>query len=187
MMRRSALLALLPVALLSAACASGGSLPATSAPPERILLTGPDGTIIRQATTDANAHMNFAGPFDKVWAAVQSSYADLGVEANFADRATGKYGAMNYIFPRRLLGQPIGGFFSCGSSMVGPLVDQGRLSTDVITTLSAGENGTTEGVIYVNAVLRKSEGASSDPTTCTSTGRLEESLRTTIQRKLATP
>ncbi len=185
-MPRSSTFAIAITVLLASGCASTSS----SGPPiaaDRIILTTADGTVLRQSTNQ-NAHMTFTAAPARVWAAVQSSYVDLGIAANTADRSAWRYGVTGYAVPRRINGTGIGSLFSCGSSMTGPLVDQGRVTADVITTLTPSSDGTsTDATVYVDGVLRKSDGASSDPMSCASTGRLEEMLRAMIAQRLATP
>jgi hypothetical protein len=186
MMPRSSTVALAITVLLASGCASTTSSgPAMAA--DRIILTTADGTVLRQSA-NPNAHMTFAAAPARVWAAVQGSYVDLGIAANTADRSAWRYGVMGYTVPRRVNGAGIASLFSCGSSMTGPLVDQGRLTADVVTTLTPSADSTaTDATVYVDGVLRKSDGASSDPMNCASTGRLEEMLRTTISKRLSTP
>ena len=184
-MRHATLLALTaPLLMLGTACASGGGAPPTTNNSDRIIMTNDVGTVLHQ-TLNANAHMSFKAPVASVWSAVQAAYMDVGVDANTADRAAGRYGAVNFTFPRRLKGVNVNQLFNCGSSMTGPQVDQGRVTADVVSTLVANGDATDVNV-YVDGVLRKNDGASSDPMSCPSTGRLEELLRASILKHLAT-
>ena len=175
----------LAAALLVSSCASAG--PASSNPtPDRVLVSASDGTVLRQSG-DPNSRMSFAASPEKVWNAVRGAYAEIGLEANTADVPGRRYGVLNYTMPRRLHDTPISSLFACGSNMTGALVDQGRVKSDVITTLSLNADGTTDAMVFVTGVLRKSDGASVDPISCASTGHLEEMLRAAIASKLGLP
>jgi hypothetical protein len=181
-MIRSAHLAALTAILLSA-CASGGSTNGTRSP-DRVLVTTAQGDVVRQQT-DAIPTAKFAKSPDVVWAAVVGSYVDMGIAANSSDRSQWRYGAVNYIMPRRFRGLGIASLFSCGSGMTGPLAEQGRIRAEITTTLVPQPDGSTSATFYVDGLLQKSEGSSSDPMHCSSTGQIEELLRKSIELKLA--
>jgi hypothetical protein len=113
------------------------------------------------------------------------AYADAGIEPSVADRAVGRYGNGNFTAPRRMGGRPLAEYFSCGSGLTGPYIDQGRLSANVITTIQPAPDGTTTAVTYASGSLRRNEGTSTDPIVCASTGALEEFLRKRIEARLA--
>lgn len=184
MLRSAHLAAGALLALACSACASGGATPTTNAP-DRVIMTTQDGSVLRQQI-DAATKADFAASPDKVWAAVVGSYADLGIEANTSDKSQWHYAALNFIVPRRIRNVGITSLFNCGSSMTGPVADQGRIMADIVTKLRPNADGTTSATLYVDGMLKKNEGTSSDPVHCSSTGRLEELLRTTINRKLGT-
>jgi hypothetical protein len=183
MPRSAHLAASLALVLTCGACASGGSTPTTRSP-DRVIMTTQDGSVLRQQI-DAATKATFPSSPDKVWAAVVGAYADLGIEANSWDKTQGHYAAQNFIMPRRIKNVGITALFSCGSSMTGPVADQGRIMADVVTKLLPNPDGTTSATIYVDGMLKKNEGASSDPIHCSSSGRIEELLRKSITMQLA--
>ncbi len=84
--------------------------------------------------------------------------------------------------------RPIGAFFQCGSGLTGPLIENGRLTADIVTSLTANPDGTTTAITHAGGFLRKNDGSSSDPIRCATTGALEEHIRTSMEAKLkATP
>ena len=173
------------VSLLTAAAACGPTVPATPAP-DRVLAVDANGDVIRRSTADEHARATIAAPVDKVWPALVLAYAELGIEPAIADRATGRYGNANFPAPRRINGRPLGEFFNCGSGLTGPNIDTGRLTANVVTTVSPGsEAGTTLASTYATGTLRRNDGTSADPMVCASTGALEESLRRSIERRLS--
>jgi hypothetical protein len=181
--RRRRLFALLPSVLLATACAPSAT-PATPAP-DRILAVDANGTVIRRSTADENVRATIAAPIDKVWPALVLAYADMGIDPSVADRAAGKYGNGNFTAPRRINGRPLAEFYSCGSGLTGPYIENGRLTANVVTTLQPSSDGaSTVASTYASGTLRRNDGTSTDPIVCSSTGALEESLRKAIERHL---
>ena len=178
-MRRSSLAAI-ATALLTACAPSATPTPA----PDRVLAVDSDGRVIRRSTADENARVSFAAPPDKVWPALVLAYADVGIEPSVADRAQGRYGNGKFTAPRRMGGRPLADFFSCGSGLTGPYIDQGRLTANVVTTIQPGPDGTTSAITYSSGSLRRNEGTSTDPIVCASTGALEEFLRRRVEARL---
>jgi hypothetical protein len=176
------MLALFTTLVLSAACASGSSLPSSSG--ERVLAVSEDGRVIRQSTADENSRTTFAAPVDRVWPALAQSYYDLGIQHTVADRAAGRFGNAGFIVPKRMLGRPVGDFFRCGDGLTGPLVDAGRVVASAVTQLSPGDAGTIA-FTRVTGSLRRNDGTSTEPVLCSSTGVLEEHLRTATTKRLA--
>jgi hypothetical protein len=182
---RRRLLSLVPLLVASGACSTATSAGATL-PSDRVLTTDMQGQVIRQSALNDRATLQIAAPLDKVWPALLTTYADLGIEANFADRPRGQYGARNYLFPRDLKGTRISSYFSCGASLTGELATSGTVTTDVLTTLTPTADGHTTAVVYVSGWARRNEGSSSGPVACSSTGKLEELIRTSLEKKVGT-
>jgi hypothetical protein len=176
---------LAPAALLLASACASTTQGRGAEPTERVLVTDAQGQVIRQSALNDRATMTFAAPVPAVWAAVVGAYTDVGLEANFADQPHGQYGVRNFRFPRSLRGERIGNFLGCGSSLTGEVVDNAVVTADVITTVTAGDAGTTNGTVFVAAFARRNEGNSSGTVTCSSTGHLEEQLRAAIDKRLA--
>jgi hypothetical protein len=169
--------------LLGAAC---GPVTHSPEPPvERVLAVNADGSVIRQSTAYENATITFAAPLDRVWPALQLSYADLDIQPTISDRPAGRYGNEGFVAPRRMLDRSLGEFFTCGSGLGGPLIDQGRLYIYMVTTLSPAAAGATNAGTHVTARLMRNEGTSGEPLRCSSTGQLEETLRLRIEQHLA--
>jgi hypothetical protein len=182
MHHRRPLLATVSMLLCAAACAPSAT-PATPAP-DRVLAVDANGTVIRRSTADENARATIAAPIDKVWPALVLAYADMGIDPSVADRGAGRYGNGNFTAPRRINGRPLAEFFSCGSGLTGPYIENGRLTANVVTTVQSGPNGTTLISTYASATLRRNDGTSTDPMVCASTGALEEALRRAIEQRL---
>jgi hypothetical protein len=177
-------LSALTFALLgAAACAPATPSPAPS--PDRILVVGADGSIVRQSTASENSRAAYAAPPAKVWPAIALAYTTLGIQPTKNDRALGQYGNAGFLVPRRIVGRPINEFFSCGSGITGPRIDNGRVYGNVMSSLTDdGADGSVV-VTYVSAYLVPNSGSASDPITCASTGALESLLRKNIEQTLA--
>jgi hypothetical protein len=174
-------------ALASALVLTGGCAPATpstTSDPSRVVIVEANGTAMRQSTADENATVTFAAPMDRVWAAVVVGYAELGIDPSIADRAGGHYGNRGFVAARRMAGRPLGDYFHCGSGLGGPRIDSGRLTADVLTSLTAAPDGGTVVTTHVSGRVRSNDGTSTDPIVCGSTGALEEHLRTTIAARV---
>ena len=184
MSHRRLSLSLVPALLLASGCASS-SIPTPDQTPDRVLAVNAEGKVIRQSTVDEHSGAKFAAPMDKVWRALVASYADLGIDPTISDPATGRYGSAGFVAPRRMMGRPIAQFFDCGSTLTGLVVDAGRVTAVVITTLSSLSDSTTAASTHVSGTLRRNDGSSGDPVVCSSTGMIEEHLRTATEKRLA--
>ena len=167
----------------AAACAPAAPSPAPS--PDRVLVVGQDGSVVRQSTADETSSNRFQAPPAKVWPALVAAYTTMGIQPTANDRASGQYGNAGFIVPRRIAGRPIAEFFSCGMGITGPRIDTGRVLGNVMSVVSDDGAGGSVVVTHVSALLRPNSGNASDPITCASTGALETLLRKNIEAGLA--
>ena len=177
--------ALIFALLGAAACAPAAPSPAPS--PDRVLVVGADGSIVRQSTADQNSRSTFALPPAKVWPALVAAYTTLGIQPTKNDRAAGQYGNAGFLVPRRIVGRPIAEFFGCGNGITGPRIDNGRVYGNVMSTLADDGSGGSVVITYVSAYLTPNSGSASDPIACASTGALEQLLQKNIQQIVAKP
>jgi hypothetical protein len=175
-------LALLPAVLLVSGC--GANTPNPNPTPDRVLAVDETGKIMRQTTADEHSTVVFPASKAKVWKALVASYAELGVDPTIADPATGTYGNTAFLVPKRVMGRAIGQFFDCGSGMTGALVDAGRVTATVVTTLTALSDSTTSASTHVTGSLRRNDGVASNALVCSSTGSIEEHIRTATLKRL---
>jgi hypothetical protein len=175
---------LVPTLLLLGGCGPA-QIPNTDVTPERVLVVDANGKTMRQNTADDRTRVVFPGSMSKVWPAVVGSYADAGIAPTISEPASGRYGNTAFVVPRRVVGRPIGQFFDCGSTISGALVDAGRVTAVIVTTLSSLPDGTTGGSTRVTASLRRNDGSSGEAIVCTSTGAIEEYLRIATLKRLA--
>jgi hypothetical protein len=172
-----------PLLVLAAGCAPTNAS-SFDPGPDRILSVSADGRVLRQATGDEGTRATFSARKDRVWKALMATYADLGITPTVADAATGQYGSMAFVVPRRLASRPIGQFFHCGSSFTGASVDNGQVTAVVLTTLTPLSDSTTSAATQVRGTLRPNDGSSGGVSACTTTGALEEHLRKAIEKQL---
>lgn len=174
---------LVPLLFLAAACASSTSSRSDPAP-ERVLAVDPGGTVIRQSTDDEHSSTVFAAPKAKVWSALVNAYAEAGIEPTLSDPATGRYGNTAFAVPRRMLDKPIAQIFECGTGSTGRLIDNGRVTALIVTTLSSLPDGTTSASTQVKGALRRTDSATGTLLNCSSSGAIEEFLTTSIRKRL---
>jgi hypothetical protein len=185
-MRRSPI-ELAGAALLALLAGCGPGTHSSEPAPERVLAVNADGRVVRQSTSYEKEATVFAAPIDRVWTALQLGYATLGIQPTVADRAAGRYGNEGFVAPRRMLDHALADYFTCGTGLGGPLLDQGRLYVYMVTTLTPAADGTTHGATHLTARLQRNEGTSAEPIRCGSTGQLEEALRLQVEKQLAAP
>ena len=113
------------------------------------------------------------------WAVLPRAYEELGITPSTIDSTHHVYGSIGFT-PRRLGGEPLDRYFSCGTSATGvPLVQSYLVTMNVVTALTAAGGGTrVETLLTANARPR---GNSGDPVSCGSTGRLEAAIVRRLQ------
>jgi hypothetical protein len=173
------------ILLTLAGCAHAVREAPTGADLERVVIVDMDGEVARLNTATDRITMSFNSPIDHVWAAVITAYAELELEANYADRANGRYGVRGLRMPNTLRGQRIDRFFDCGSTRGGPLIDSGTLVADIVTALAPSPDGSTSAAMFAAGTLRRTHGSSSSPVVCSSTCRLERLLRRAVDSLIA--
>jgi len=175
-----------PVLLLALLGAAGcAAAPPSPAPgPDRVLVVDSDGSVVHQSTANENSNATFKAPASRVWPALVNAYTTLGILPTTNDRTTGQYGNAGFLAPRRIVGRPIAAFFSCGSGITGPRIDNGRVYANMMSIVRDNGAGESTVVTHVSASLRTNDGAANDPIICASTGALEELLKKNIQQEL---
>lgn len=170
-MRRFLVLALM-------GCASGtGSTagPADSRPSieERTVLT--DDRLYRSTVDSRTVRTLVPAPREKVWAAVEVAYNQLGIDVKTMNPNTGELGNIAHVAQRQLAGKPLSNFLNCGTDVIsGPIANTHRIQLSLLTTLSPDSSGT-----YIEsrlAATARKIGTSNDPLPCSTTGRLEQQL-----------
>lgn len=146
------------------------------------MLTVADGRVIR-ASSFENARLDIESPRGRVWTAIIAVYDELGILPTVADESVGLYGNRGFVMPARLRDKPASEYFHCGVGVGGVSRTLGRMSANVQSQLTSTPNGTTV-VTHVSAMVRSSEGTSTAPLPCGSTGALEQLIHGEVKRRL---
>lgn len=166
--------------LLLAACAPALPAPAT----DRIVATDQRGQVYRSTSSDVAAEIAVAAPIDRVVAALQAIYAELGVPAVNQPGPVGRLGNARFQARGKLAGHPMSDYFDCGSSITGPRTNGARLTISMISSYVAEANATRVRTLITAEGRDMADGTSNDPFRCTSTGRLEERVTQMLRERV---
>ncbi len=162
-------------AVLIGGCASA---PGTPAPrdAERVLIEDDAGRVTR-TTADSPNDLTMERPLDDAYAAVVTAYIKLGIDVGTRDAERHIVGNVHVVAIHSLHGTALSRYLRCGVDIAsGPLADKDRLTISVVSTLTALGNGTTRVSTMVEGTAQPTSGDSNDPTHCSSTGMLEQTL-----------
>lgn len=163
------------------ACAPASGPPTGGGRPTTVLTTG-GGYDIHIAEDGAATTDVVAASREAVWSALVASYAELGLEVNHLDSASGQMGLRSVRVPRRVGGERLSTYLDCGTGLSGTIADTYRVTLTMLTGVAPGAGGmrlTTD--IAAQAV--SNEGASGAPVRCSTKGRLEERLHAMVRER----
>jgi hypothetical protein len=166
---------------LGAACATGASGPPPG-PVDRILAVE-SGRVIKQ-TVDDNTKVVVDAPVERVWSALLGAYGELEIAGTEMDRSGGIFGNSGFPMPARLNKRPADDYFDCGT-LRGMLSVAGRVRASVQSQITSTPDGKTTLVTNVRGTYKSSEGTSTRPVTCGSTGLIEQLLHEKVAARLA--
>ena len=174
----------LVVLALATSCASSGSSPAPGivTPTERVVAADTHGAYRTTVSPTAKDHVPVAP--SRVFAALKSVYADLGVPPAIDDPTTGRLGNTDFWKTRKLGTEPISTYLNCGDSIMGPAADTYRVYISVISIVRPDGKGESELETALSAQARNMEGTTSDLVSCGTTGRLEQLIRQLLLDRL---
>ncbi len=181
---------LLALALLTAACASGGR----SASPEVVQTTRPvdtgaggvQGMQLRSVTEDFARATVVAGTPDAVFAVLPAVYEEFKLPVATLVSGERRIASQNARFRDRVGGERAARSLSCGTAADGrDAADSYELTLDIATVAVATPDGQGTEVKTVVSGLAKPVFTSGEPVRCASTGRLEERIATAVRAKLA--
>jgi hypothetical protein len=180
---------LAPLLAGAAACASSQS-PSSgtlAAPSERMVAV--DDQNIYRTTVLPNTKAPIPAPPGRVFEAVKAVYEELEIPPGTYDPTTGRLGNSDFWKQRRLGGQPMSTYLSCGESFTGPAANNYRIYISLNSKVHPdGQASQLETAFHAQA--QNMEGTSADRIPCGSTGRLEERIRKAVLLKVgagATP
>lgn len=169
------------------ACSSGGSAPPTVAAPAptpmRVETSG--GAVVDMSLTrsDPTGRFPIAATPDAVWAVLPGVYAELEIPVTTVVSSARRLGNPTHRVRRRLGGQRMSRFLSCGERLYQAVADTDNITLHLETVVSPAEGGALLTTV-VEATARPI-GVSGHPINCTSTGALEQRIVELIQEKLA--
>ncbi len=166
--------------VLAAGCATGAAGPPAGSV-DRILAAG-GGQVITQ-TVNENTRLVVNAPVDRVWTALLTAYSELEIAPTDMDRSAGVFGNSGFVMPARMRQRPASDYFSCGGTVNGMFGRSGRVQASVQSRISATPDGKTMLVTNVRGNFRSSEGTSTRPVTCDSTGLIEQFLQSELERQ----
>lgn len=150
--------------------------------PSRILIQSPLAGVmeIESAGTREDAIVyQVPVSLGEVWATLPRAYHELGFEgAGVVDEARRIFGYPNGAFPRRIAERRLSSFLNCGQSPGGANANVYRVTGSVMVQARAGEDGSAELEILVDASATPRE-VSGRTVRCNSNGQLEQLLANT--------
>jgi hypothetical protein len=165
-------------------CASSGSPGPDLAPAGQRTVAVDDQQVYRTSVA-VNAKVPIPAPPSRVFDALKTVYADLGVPPATHDPATGRIGNTDFWKSRRFANEPISSFLSCGETFTGSAADNYRIYMSLQSVVRPDGKGASELETAFSASAQNMEGTSSDRIACGSTGKLEERIRKAVLVKLA--
>jgi hypothetical protein len=124
----------------------------------------------------------FAQPRAAVWQALMSAHEAFGLSAESMDEAAGRASFVARDRSRVIAGKAASTWIDCGQGAAGSRTDSYRLTLRVSHQLVAVPNGIA--LKSVVGATARNPGLSSDPVTCSSTGRLEEAIANNMAVRL---
>jgi hypothetical protein len=168
------------------ACASAPSSgPGINMPTERTVAV--DDQNVYRTTVLPNTKAAIPAAPSRAFEALKQVYAELEIPPGTNDPSTGRFGNTDFWKTRRLGGQAMSTYLSCGESFAGPAANNYRIYISLISMVRPDGKGASELETAFAAQAQNMEGTSGDRIPCGSTGRLEERIRKGLLLKLGTP
>ncbi len=179
-------IALLPLAALTLACASGSrNQPATDHATTTTRVVGSDGnqrSIVGVLRTEPVKSQIFAPP-QQTWDTLVEVYQALGIEIVTLLQDEKRIGNDAFRARRKIADMPMQRLLDCGGPSGSPNAETYDVTMAISTTVGgSGEESTLATTISANARSASFAGA---PVNCTSTGRLERRIDELVKARLA--
>jgi hypothetical protein len=167
-----------------AAASLGGCASANQAPrrADRVVATSSSGAI-RTYEGSTSGQTIIEAPPAAALAALNSAYADLGIEVKLWNPQTGEVGNKNFTKMYRLAGKPLSDYVGCGTITTGQAADSYRVTMSLVSrvTPAAGLSRVeTELTAYAEDI-----GSSKGTLACLTLGSLEARLHDLALRHLS--
>lgn len=123
----------------------------------------------------------------RTFAALQAVYGTLGFETDFLDSSRTALGALRSRPPRRLAGNRLSTYLTCGRSMIGENADTHRVTVAVVTYLRDVSPTITDIGTGMTGMAQDLTGASNQPAPCSSLNVLEARIAELVREQLTAP
>jgi hypothetical protein len=142
------------------------------------------GGFIRLSEDSKATSISLDAPPAKVWAALPAVYRKLGITPDRNDAATMTIGTQAYT-QSRLDGRRTLEWMRCGNQGAGPS-SGGMVRTrfTILSTVRPAANDRSDLVTTITGTATPVEGTSTGPVSCTSTGDLEQRIRSLVVAEL---
>jgi hypothetical protein len=158
------------VAFSLGGCASANPIPA---PGQRVVATASNGTL-RTYDGPRSDQAIIEAPPAATLAALNSAYADLGIEVKLWNPQTGEVGNKNFTKMYRLGGKPLSDYVGCGTTTTGAAADNYRVTMSLVSHVTpAGSVARVETQLTAYA---EDIGSSKGTLSCLTLGTLEARL-----------
>ncbi|MEJ2205378.1 MAG: hypothetical protein P8170_14870 [Gemmatimonadota bacterium] len=167
---------------VTAACASSPSSdpPDRAAPTRQVLRVG--NASVEMYTQAGVGQSVVLAPTDKVWQVLPSVFEELEIPVTRLDPRVPEIGNPGY-WARRIEGRRMGNYLDCGTNLSGQLANLYEIRLSVVTTLSAGPEGSTVVTTTVDA-YGKPRTTSGNQVHCQSREALEKRVAELSAEKL---
>jgi hypothetical protein len=123
-------------------------------------------------------------PPDKVMAALNAAYADLGIEVKLWDPPHGEVGNKSFTKMYRLAGASLSQYLSCGLTTNGDAADTYRVTLSLVSHVTRATGGST--VLTSLSGIAEDLASSKGTVTCETRGILEDKVLQYTLRHLST-
>jgi len=167
------------VAVSLCGCATANQSPTQT---HRVVATSSDGNI-RTYDGPRSDQAIIEAPPAATLAALNSAYADLGIEVKLMNPQTGEVGNKNFTKMYRLAGRPLSDYLGCGTTTTGQAADNYRVTLSLVSHVTPA--GTVSRVQTQLTAYAEDLGSSKGTLSCLSLGTLEARLHDLAVRHLS--
>jgi hypothetical protein len=169
------------VAIVIGACSSATTNQAPTH--DRVIATAGD-AVLHAHERDQQGPVPVEAPPDKVMAALNAAYADLGIEVKLWDPPHGQIGNRSFTKMYRLAGASLSQYLSCGLTTNGDAADTYRVTLSIVSQVTRATGGST--VLTSVSAFAEDLASSKGTITCETRGTLEDKVLQYALRHLST-
>jgi hypothetical protein len=163
---------LVTVALVAlAACSSATQQPPTN---ERVIAAIDHQPVLRDRPSKHEGPVPVAAAPDKILAALNAAYGDLGIEIKLWDPPHGQVGNRSFTKMFRLAGAPLSQYLACGLTSSGDAADSYRITMSLVSQVEPAAGGST--VVTTLSAYAEDLASSKGTISCGTRGILEDKV-----------